>query len=115
MYPDPGPLASENSHRMIRFNLFRFLSGKKCSSICLEKATENPIQMVSAHNLLAYMMCIYLILSLQCIIGRFSTVAVFGCFVSGGDFVAVFWSIFIVKKAKQDQSGSFFLFNLLCE
>ena len=29
MYPDPGPLASENSDQMIRFNLFRFLSGRK--------------------------------------------------------------------------------------
>ena len=29
MNPDPGPLASENSDQMIRFNLFRFLSGKK--------------------------------------------------------------------------------------
>ena len=48
MYPDPGPLASENSDQMIRFNLFRFLSGKKCSSICPEKTTENSIQMVSA-------------------------------------------------------------------
>ena len=27
--PDPGLLASENSDQMIRFNLFRFLSGKK--------------------------------------------------------------------------------------
>ena len=54
------------------------------------------------HNLLAYMMYIYAILSLQCIIGRFSSVAIFGCFVSGRDFVAVFWSIFLVIKAKQD-------------
>ena len=50
MNPDPGPLASENSDQMIRFNLFRFLSGKKCSSICPEKATENSIQMVNAPN-----------------------------------------------------------------
>ena len=48
MYPDPGSLASENSDQMIRFNLFRFLSGKKCSSICPEKTTENSIQMASA-------------------------------------------------------------------
>ena len=48
MYPDPGPLASE---QIIRFNLFRFLSGKKCSSICPEKATENSIQMVNAQYL----------------------------------------------------------------
>ena len=34
------------------------------------------------HNLLAYMMYIYSILSLQCNIGRFSTMAVFSCFVS---------------------------------
>ena len=48
MYPDPGPLASENSDQMIRFNLFRFLSGKKYSSIFPEKATENSIQKVNA-------------------------------------------------------------------
>ena len=41
--------------------------------------------------------------------------AIFGCFVSGRDFVAVFWSIFLAIKAKQDQSGSFFQFKLLCE
>ena len=58
------------------------------------------------HNLLAYMMYICLILSLQCIVGRFSTVVIFGCFVSGRDLVAVFWSIFPVINAKQDQSGS---------
>ena len=67
------------------------------------------------HNLLAYMMYICSILSLQCIIGRFSTVAIFGCFESWRDLVAVFWSIFLVIKVKQDQSGSFFLFNLLYE
>ena len=44
-----------------------------------------------------------------------STVAIFGCFVSWKDFVAVFWSIFLIIKAKPDQSGSSFLFNLLCE
>ena len=42
------PRASENSDQMIRFNLFRFLSGKKCSSICPEKTTENSIKMVNA-------------------------------------------------------------------
>ena len=47
MCPDPGPL-SESSDQMIRFNLFRFLNGKRCSSICPEKPTENSIQMVSA-------------------------------------------------------------------
>ena len=36
------------------------------------------------HNPLAYMMYIYSRLSLQCIIGRFSNTAGFGCFVSGG-------------------------------
>ena len=51
MYPDPGSLASENSDQMIRLNLFRFLSGKKCSCICPEKTTENSIQMVSAPSL----------------------------------------------------------------
>ena len=60
------------------------------------------------HNLLAYMMYIHSILSLQSIRGRFSIVVIFGCFVSGRDFVAVFWSIFLIIKAKQDQSGSFF-------
>ena len=35
------------------------------------------------HNPFAYMTCIYSILSLQCIVGWFSTMAVFGCFVSG--------------------------------
>ena len=58
---------------------------------------------------------IYSTLSLQCITGQFSTVTIFGCFWSGRDFVAVFWSIFLGIKAKQDQSGSCFLFNLLCE
>ena len=50
MYPDPGPLASETSDQMIRFNLFRFLNGKKVA-ICPEKkkkkTNENSIQMVS--------------------------------------------------------------------
>ena len=54
-------------------------------------------------------------MSLQCIVGRFSTVAVFDCFVSGRDFVAVFWSVFLVIKAEQDKSGSFNLFYVLCE
>jgi len=31
------------------------------------------------------------------------------------DFVAVFWPIFLVLKAKQDRSSCCFLFNLLCE
>jgi len=35
------------------------------------------------HNPLAYMTYIYSILSLECIIGRFSNMAVFGCLVSG--------------------------------
>ena len=35
------------------------------------------------HNPLAYMAYICLPLSLQCIVGRFSNTAVFGCFVSG--------------------------------
>ena len=52
MNSDADPLASENSDQMIRFNLFRFLSGKKCSSICPEKATENSIQMVNALGLI---------------------------------------------------------------
>ena len=30
------------------------------------------------------------------------------------DFVTMFWSIFLVIKAKQNQSGSYFLFDLLC-
>ena len=41
VYPD-------QNDQMIRFNLFRFLSGKKCSSICPEKANENSIQIVNA-------------------------------------------------------------------
>ena len=48
MYPDPGPLVSVSSVQIIRFNLFRFLGGKGCSSVCPEKITENSIQMVSA-------------------------------------------------------------------
>ena len=44
----------------------------------------------------------------------------YGCFwlfCERRDFVAVFWSILLVIKAKQDLSGSCFLFNfiLLCE
>jgi len=35
------------------------------------------------HNPLAYMTYIYSILGLECIIGRFSNMAVFGCLVSG--------------------------------
>ena len=63
------------------------------------------------HNPLAYMMYIYSILSLQCIIGRFSNTAGFGCsavLFPEGDFVTVFWSIFLVIKAKQDQISYFF-------
>ena len=67
------------------------------------------------HNLLPYMIDIFSILSLQCIIGRFSTVVVFGCFVSAERLCSCVWSIFLVMTAKQDQSGSCFLFNLLCE
>ena len=58
---------------------------------------------------------LYSILSLQCVIGRFSNMAVFGCFVSVERLVAMFWSLFLVVKAKQCQSGSCFLFHLLCE
>lgn len=36
-YPDPGPLASEASDQMIRFDPFRFFSAKKCRFICSEK------------------------------------------------------------------------------
>ena len=39
MYPDPGSLASENSDQMIRFNLFRFLSGKKSAVPFVQKKT----------------------------------------------------------------------------
>ena len=49
-------------------------------------------------------MYIYSILSLQCIIGRFSNTAV----LLAGEFVAVFWPIFHVVKAKQDQISYFF-------
>ena len=48
MNPDPGPLAFENSDQMIRFNPFRFLSGKKTAVACPEKTTENSVQMVNA-------------------------------------------------------------------
>ena len=54
---------------------------------------------------LAYMMYIYSILSLQCVIGRFSNTPVL---FPEGDFVAVFWPIFLVVKAKQDQISYFF-------
>ena len=40
--------------QMIRFDLFRFLKGKKCSSICPEKATEDSIQMTNAPADLLY-------------------------------------------------------------
>ena len=48
--PDPGPLASENSDQMIRFNLFCFLCGKKVQFRLSRKTTENSIQMVIAHG-----------------------------------------------------------------
>ena len=48
--PDPGPLASENSDQMIRFNLFYFLCGKKVQFRLSRKTTENSIQMVLAHG-----------------------------------------------------------------
>ena len=51
------------------------------------------------------MMYIYSILSLQCIVGRFSNTAVL---FTSGDFVAVFWPLFLVVKAKQDQISNFF-------
>ena len=48
--------------------------------------------------------------------------AIFRCgvfrlfWVAEEDFVAVFWSIFLVIKAKQDQTSyNCFSFNLLCE
>ena len=51
MNPDPGPRASENSDQMRRFNLFRFLSGKKNAvPFVQKKATENSIQMVNAQD-----------------------------------------------------------------
>ena len=51
------------------------------------------------------MMYIYSILSLQCIVGRFSNTAVLFPEV---DFVAVFWPLFLMVKAKQDQISYFF-------
>ena len=60
------------------------------------------------HNLLAYIIYMYSTLSLQCIIGRFSTLAVSAVLWTKRDF----WSIFLVTKAKQDQSDSFFC--LIC-
>ena len=55
VYPGPSPLPSETCDQMIRFNLFRLLSEKKCSSICREKknTTENSVQMLSVHAILA--------------------------------------------------------------
>ena len=49
-YPDPGPLATESSDQIIRFNSFRFLSAKLVQFHLskLKKNTENSIQMVSA-------------------------------------------------------------------
>ena len=84
------------------------------SKIFVIKVAILQLRYQQRHNLSAYIMYIYSILSLQCIIGRFSIVVIFGCFVSGRDFVGVFWSIFLVIKAKQDQSV-FLLFNLFCE
>ena len=54
------------------------------------------------HNPLAYMMYIYSILSLQCIIGRFSNTAGFGCFVSGGRL----WVFSIYKKFRKISIGN---------
>ena len=51
MYPDPGSLASETSDQMIRLKLSRLLRVRKCSSICPQKATENPTQMVRKRSL----------------------------------------------------------------
>ena len=86
-----------------------------CECNISSKQPFDQVRYQQTHNLLAYMIYMCSILSLQCIKGRFSTVLVFGCFVSGRHFVPVFWSIFLEMKAKQDQSGSFFLFNFLCE
>ena len=64
------------------------------------------------HNPLAYM--IHIIFYIQYwayIIGRLSNTAVFGCFqlfCEKRDTVAVFWPIFLVIKAKQDQSSCCF-------
>ena len=67
------------------------------------------------HNPVAYMIywCIYLILSLQCIIGWFSNMAVIGCFVSKEILCCHVWSRLLMIKANQDQSSCWFSFNLL--
>ena len=55
------------------------------------------------------------ILSLRCIIGRFSNMGVFSCFVNRERLCCHIWSIFLVINAKQNQSSCWFSFNLLCE
>ena len=68
------------------------------------------------HNLLAYMMYMYSTLSLQCIIGRFSTVAVFSCFVSVERLCSRVLVYISRNKSKTGPEWQFvFLFNLLCE
>ena len=68
------------------------------------------------HDLLAYVMYIYSILSLKCIIGRFSTVAVFSCFVSVERLCSRVLVYISRNKSKTGPEWQFvFLFNLLCE
>ena len=61
----------------------------------------NSVSHHQGHNPVVYMMYIYFILSLQCIIAQFSSMAVFGCFVRRKR-LCVFWSIFFMIKAKQE-------------
>ena len=81
-----------------RIQAFIYLFNCKCNVSSIHRSNSKNISQ-QRHNLLAYMMYIFSILSLQCIIGRFSNAAVFG-FVSGRDFVAVFWSTLLVIKSK---------------
>ena len=67
------------------------------------------------HNPLAYMMYIYSILSLQCIIGRFSNTAGFGCFVSGGRLCCRVLVHISRDKSKTGPDKLFFSFNVLCK
>ena len=67
------------------------------------------------HNPFAYMTYIYSILSLQCIIRRFSNRGVFGCFVSRERLCCHGLVHTSGDNANQNQSSCCFSFNLLCE
>ena len=67
------------------------------------------------HNPLAYMMYINSILSLQCIIGRFSNTAGFGCFVFGGRLCCRVLAHISRDKSKTGPDKLFFSFNVVCK